>query len=157
MKINITKKEYRLLLEMLYLADWMMNSQSVERRYKEHEELKKKIFSLYKEMGSEDIIEYSKKLDGYYEVPEYDEYMQEKFITPYDEETFWDELIDRLAVRDIIADLGVEKYRAMEGIERITKVEEVRERYANEFETHGLEHVKIDDKGFVKKLKLSTD
>ena len=54
MKINITKKEYRLLLEMLYLADWMMNSQSVERRYKEHEELKKKIFPLYKEMGSEE-------------------------------------------------------------------------------------------------------
>ena len=54
MKINITKKEYRLLLEMLYLADWTMNSQSVERRYKEHEELKKKIFPLYKEMGSEE-------------------------------------------------------------------------------------------------------
>lgn len=145
MKINITKKEYRLLIEMLYLADWMMHAHCVDRPYKEHEAFKKKILSLYKEMDAEDIIEYSKKLDGYYEVNEYDEYIQEKFIIHYDNETFWDELIDRLAERDILKEIGLEKYKAMEGIERITLFDEKRNHYAIEFEKYGMERVRIED------------
>ena len=38
MKIHFTKKEYRLLLDMLYIADWVMNSHQLinERSHKEH-------------------------------------------------------------------------------------------------------------------------
>ncbi|MDX1902457.1 MAG: hypothetical protein SFW66_10755 [Gammaproteobacteria bacterium] len=144
MKVNITKKEFRLLVEMLYLSDWMMHSHSVDARYKEHEELKKKFLSHYKEMEAEDIIEYSKESDDYYEVNEYDEYIHNKFIENYDTETFWDELIDRLAERDVIREIGQEKYLSLEGIERVMKVEEVRERYANEFAMHGLENINVE-------------
>lgn len=150
MKINITKKEYRLLVEMLYLADWMMHSHSIERPYQEHEMLKNKLLSFYKEMDAEDIIEQSKQSDDYYEVNEFDEYIHEKFIDPYDTETFWDELIDRLAMRDLINEIGIEKYKSMEGMERITRSEEVRERYANEFEHNGLKNVKIKYEDLVK-------
>lgn len=146
MKINISKKEYRLLLEMLYLSDWMMHSHLVdpEGTHHEHEALRKKLLSYFKEMQAEDIIEYAKESDAYYEANEFDNYIHEKFISSYDEATFWDELMDRLAVRDVIKDIGIEQYQSMEGLDRITKLEAARERYANEFEQHGLEHVKID-------------
>jgi len=32
----------------------------------------------------------------------------------------------------------------MEGIDRMTKIDEVKEHYVNEFEEHGLIHIKID-------------
>lgn len=146
MKINFTKKEYRLLIEMLYLSDWMMHSHIVREEQNEYEVLKKKILSCYKEMGSDDIIELDKGSKEYYERKELEEYVHDKVIKKYDEEVFWDGLIDKLSVRDVIREIGIEQYNALEGIERLTKIDEISERYANEFEQFGLERVRIDPK-----------
>ncbi|AJQ28281.1 hypothetical protein JBW_02938 [Pelosinus fermentans JBW45] len=35
MKINITKKEYQLFLDMVYLSDWVLHAHSEERTEKE--------------------------------------------------------------------------------------------------------------------------
>lgn len=151
MKINFTKKEYRLLIEVLSLGHWMMHAHAIDEqdRYPEHEGLRKKLLSYYKEMGAEDIIEYSQQLDNFYETNSYDEYIHKKFVEPYDDESFWDELIDKLAVRDVIHDIGIEKYQALEGIERIRKVEEAKEFYIQEFQKHGITRIIISDKNIV--------
>ena len=57
-------------------------------------------------MDTTDRIEYSKEFDNYFEKQPYDTQIHEEFIEPYDENTFWDELIERLAVRDVIARVG---------------------------------------------------
>ena len=151
MKINFTKKEYRLLVDLLYLSDWILNSHVVDiekEGYPEHKALHKKILSNYKEMDAEDIITYDKELDDYFETGEYSESLHEQFLDPYEEKTFWDELIDRLAVRDLAKEVGEEKFRTMERMERFTRLEELSEHYANEFENHGLEHVQIQKNKF---------
>lgn len=73
MKINITKKEGEVLLDMLAVADWIMHAYVIgkEEYHLEHEALKEKLFSYYKEMGAEDRIESSQELDGYYERSDY--------------------------------------------------------------------------------------
>ena len=129
---------------MLYLADWVMNSHSVETVWKEHDKLRKKILSHYQEMGAEDMIEYSEENNDYYEPIEFDDYIHEKFIKAYDEETFWEELIDQLTKRDAIANIGAEKLQAMENEERFVKLGEISDHYGREFELHGLNRVKID-------------
>ncbi len=151
MKINFSKKEYRILLDMLYLSDWMMTSHEEEPKnlHQEHQALRKKLLSYYKEMNAEDVIEYSKELDGYFELAGYDEYIHEKFIDPYNYDVFWDELIDALARRDIINSMGIEKYKAMGYVERATKAQEIKAQYANEFEQHGVEHLKIHRDGVI--------
>lgn len=151
MKIYFTKKEYRLLLDMLYIADWVMHSHELvdERSHKEHEDLYDRIKTYYREMGAEDIVEYSKETDSYYETREYEEKTLEEFITPYDEAIFWEELVDRLAKRDVFRKIGVEKYNTMELIERIKTMSEAVEQYENEFEEHGLDRVKIMGKDVV--------
>ena len=145
MKIHFTKKEYRLLLDMLYIADWVMNSHQLinERSHKEHEDLYNKIKSYYREMEAEDLIEYSKETDSFYETREHEEKTLEEFITPYDEDIFWEELVDRLAKRDVFRKIGIEKYNKMELIERIKTMSEATEQYENEFEEHGLDRVKV--------------
>jgi len=145
MKINFSKEEYRLLLEIVYLSDWMMcaHIERVEHPHKKHQVLRKKILSYFKEMDAEDIVEYSKEHDEYYEFSDLEDELNEKFIDPYNYAFFWDELIDSLARRDFINSVGVKKYQTMEFVERGMGVEKMKERYANEFQEHGLGNLKI--------------
>jgi len=143
MKINLTKKEYRLLVETLYLAEWIMHSHEIQSTHKEHVALKKKIFSHYKEMGAEDIINHEKESDEYYELAKFDEKMHQKFITDYNDKIFWDELLERLAERDVIMEVGLEKYHSMDLIDKGITTDKVKARYAAEFEEHGLKNIII--------------
>lgn len=146
MNLKITKDEYRLLLDMLYLSDWIMNAHLVERdvQYPGHQALRKKICSHFKEMDAENIIEYSDEYDEYFELANYDDYLHKNFIEPYDEEVFWAALADRLAIRDLSNEIGVEQYQAMDNTDKADKLAEIAARYENEFAEHGLDNIKLD-------------
>jgi len=152
MKINITKKEYRLLLDMLYLSDWVMHAYAEGSKdfHVKHKALQKKLLSYYKEMDAEDMIELSNDSDGYCRLRDYDEHIYSSFIAPFENELFWNEIISRLAERDLMNNIGIKPYLTMDGIYRMMELEEIKERYANEFELHGLIYVKIDYGDLVK-------
>src|SRR6185437_559284 len=146
MKINFTKKEYCLLLDMVYISDWVLNSYIPDAQvdgHLEHQALRKKLLSYHKDMGAEDVVSYDNKYDDYYESREYEKSLHEQFIDPYDEETFWDELADRLALQDFAKEVGDKKLQTMDHMERFTRLNELSEHYAHEFETNGLKHVQI--------------
>lgn len=143
MKINITKKEYRTLLDMLYIADWVLHSHTIkETKHNEYEALKQKFLSYFKEMEADDQIEFSTELNEYFEKTQYEELLIKKFIEPYESKLFWDELMHRLSERDVIHAMGIEQYKKMDPMERMRKVEEAKAQYANDFEKHGVEHLK---------------
>lgn len=120
MKINITKKEYQTLLDMLNIADWVLHSYTIkEPKQNEYEALKQKFLSYFKEMDADDKIEFSPEFNEYFEKTEYEKLINEKFIEPYENELFWDELIHRLSERDTIHAMGVEQYRKMNPIAHI--------------------------------------
>lgn len=146
MNININKEEYRLLLDMLSTADWVMHAYAVEEKdyHKGHAALKNKLLSYAKEMGAEDLIEPTEELDGYYETNDYEEYVQDNFIQPFEYKFFWDELMDRLGERDLIKSVGSEQYSQMGFVEKMSKIDDVKEKYANEFENYGLERLEIN-------------
>ena len=62
MKINFTKAEYKALIELLYMGDWVAhaftNHNSDEN--KEYKQLTQKIYAIAKQMGCEKDIEYAK-------------------------------------------------------------------------------------------------
>jgi hypothetical protein len=142
MKINFTKKEYRLLTDMLYLADWVMNSHdethSINQAYSD---LRKKILSHCKEMGLDNQFHYS---DGeYYETGDSEFELHEKFLDGYNEETFWDQLIDKLSTRDFVKKVGVNEYQKMDGEKRLSGITEFEHQYIDEFNQHGLDNLKV--------------
>ena len=53
MKINITKKEYRLLLDILHLGEWMLTAHDQEEmpEKKKYQDLVQKFYSYAEEMG----------------------------------------------------------------------------------------------------------
>ena len=74
----------------------------------------------------------------------------EKFIDPYDDETFWEELIDRLSERDLVRQVGKEALRNIDAMERMKRLGGISDFYAQEFEEHGLNRLNIKDKKTIK-------
>ena len=146
MKIHITKKEYRLLIDLLYLGDWMITAHlihSEDDKHKKYEDLRTKIFSYYKEMGASDIIEHPRDPEGYFELGSYDDEMHTKFVDPYNESVFWEKLIDSLSARDLIRSIGETAYEVMGSIDRVKMLEEHRQKYMNEFADRGVDNLTI--------------
>jgi transposase, IS30 family len=63
--------------------------------------------------------------------------------------SIWSELIDRLATRDLINEVGEEKYYSMEYMERAKRLMDFEDRYGNEFEKNGLENLRIKQHNLV--------
>jgi hypothetical protein len=143
MKINFTKQEYRLLVTMLEIADWVMTANDIgeNEEVKPYNELRKKILSYFKEMGMDDCYKYDKADDDYYETGEYEDNSEStRFIEKYNEEFFWQELIGKLADRDFHQKHGDKKVDMETRFSDITDFEEI---YVNEITQNGLENLVI--------------
>ena len=64
-------------------------------------------------------------------------------IDKYDNDTFWDELIERLVERDVFREIGEARLRKMTIEERWKAEDPLREKYGIEFEKNGLDNVEI--------------
>jgi len=115
MKINFTKNEYRLLLDMVEVAEWVLNAHRTDPsdEVKEYSEVYQKILSHAKEMGFENLITYDENLDGYYATAEYEESEHMRYIEEFEDDVFWEALPHRLAVRDLVEQFGEKKYLEM--------------------------------------------
>jgi hypothetical protein len=146
MKIEISKGEYKILLHVLEMADWILTSHKSkeEKRHKHYRKFEQKIFSLAEVMGYGPFIEYSKDFHEYMPTKLYEDTCSAmEFIKEFENESFWDELIDRLGERDAIREVGTEGFKALNFIDRITKVDDHKEKYIDEFEKNGLYRIVI--------------
>jgi len=84
MKIELTKKQYKALVTMLYCGDWLLNSykSTDDKVQKETEEVEQLIYSFAKEAGLEKWFEYDKDMDTYFPTADMDDDMFD-FIDTY--------------------------------------------------------------------------
>ena len=149
MQIDITKKEYRFLLDILSIADWVFTSHKIDRdrRVEKHGKIIQKFYSLAKEMGYEKLIEFDPNMKYYFPTKKYEDsghFME--YIEEFENDTFWDELIYRLAMRDVVKKVGsVQKLSRLSNDERIKLFSSVEQQYEDEFEKHGIDHLKIEN------------
>jgi hypothetical protein len=150
MKIEISKGEYKVLLQILEMADWVLTAHKTKEdvRHKPYRRLEQKIFALAEVMGYGSYIEYSKTLQEYLPTRKYEDTCSAmRFIEEFENDSFWDELIDRLAERDAIREVGEPGFKALKIADRIMKVEEHKAKYFDEFEKHGLDRIIIAEVG----------
>ena len=137
MKINFTKNEYRQLVTMIEIADWVMNAHDSEEREdtKEYRILRNKILAFADEMGMKGC--YEKEGDTYYETLEYEENSEQSlFIEAFEEDSFWEQLISKLVSRDYNLQYGEEENADLET--RTKRIIEIRNRYEQEIDQFGL-------------------
>ncbi|MBT8419939.1 MAG: hypothetical protein KJO08_03665 [Gammaproteobacteria bacterium] len=146
MKIDITKQEYRVLVDMLEMANWVMNAHATwdKEETGKYITLMQKLYAHAKDMGCGDIIGYDEKLDGYFAATDYEEDgSHRQFIEAFEEDSFWDELSHKLAFRDLIQQEGEEALEKMDFMERATKLTEFLSWYEEEFSDNGLANVRV--------------
>jgi hypothetical protein len=147
MTIELSNEEYRNLLDLLYLGQWLLDAHDVDPDpdTEKYDELIQKIYSFAKAQHFDNYIVFDKEMKQYFTTRLYEESsMCHVFIDEYDNDTFWDELISRLTDRDIQARIKNGEINNPINInERLGIAGPIEARYADEFEKSGLDNIVV--------------
>lgn len=133
MHIELTKKEFRRLLDMVYIGNWILNSTRGDDRFADYDDLESKLFALCRENDMPALIE---KNDGI-DVPStaFSEGGIHEAIMDYEDTVFYEILAEELARRDMdYQPVTRENYE-----ELVSRMDD----YIAEFEAHGTDNILI--------------
>ena len=132
MELKLTQKQYRRLLDLVYIGNWVLNSTRGDDRIEEYDEVESLVFSHCLDRGMAKLVElYNGELipsrafadGGIHEA-----------IMAYEDVTFFEILAEELAMRDL-GEPTRENYEAL--MDRM-------EQYMGEFEENGTDHITVD-------------
>ena len=135
MQIELSKKEFRSLLDLVYIGNWVLNSTRGNDRFAVYDDLESKLFGLCKENGMGVLTEKWEATD----VPSraYAEGGIHEAIAFYEDNIFYEILAEELSRRDMnYAEITDENYDEIVG--RMN-------RYMNEFQLSGVERLVLED------------
>jgi hypothetical protein len=134
MNIELTDMEFRRLLDLVYVGNWILNSTKGDKRIEEFDKLESKIFSYCLKTGMYTLFEVN---DG--EILPSREYAEggiHEAIMDYEDTVFYEILAEELARRDMnFVPISPENFN-----ELATRIDE----YIEEFEKNGIDNITID-------------
>ena len=141
MNIELTPEQYRKLIELAYLGEWMINAHhDTEYQDDEASAVVQKVLAA----GPPSDVGKDDETGDFYLDEAWVEDIYDKYILDYDDHVFWDELTERLAQRDLARLRGV----SPDDINRDDDILELRpleERYRLELEEHGIERLGVSE------------
>lgn len=147
MNIEISPSEYRDLLDILHIADVVMSGHRREKalRSKQHRALIQKLYALARGEGLDRLIGYNERSSTYHPTEEFEESsLAHVVIDEFADHLFWDQLINRLSVRDAAQIAGgIERLNALSDSDRQAVEEPIRQRYVREFAANGVATLEI--------------
>ena len=135
MTIELSEKEFRRLLDLVYIGDWILNSARGEDRFEDYDELLEKLFSLCPGVGMSALMDYWN--GHFFPSKAYREGGIHEAIADYEDSVFFDILAEELARRDMEGE-GVDADNETELVDRM-------EEYYQEFEQHGIDNLTVED------------
>ncbi len=134
MTIDLTEKEFRRLLDMVYIGDWILNAGRGTDRFEDYDLLQEKLFALCPRAGMRSLVE---SWQGHvFPSKAYTEGGIHEAIADYEDAVFFDILAEELARRD----LGLEDSEP----EDYTELQDRMDDYLDEFDRNGLAAVSVD-------------
>ena len=134
MNIELTEKEFRRLLDLVYIGNWILNSTRGEDRFEDYDLLQEKLFALCSGHGMRSLVQ---RWQGHvFPSRAYEEGGIHEAIADYEDAVFFNILAEELARRD----LGLEATDP----EDFTELSERMEEYLAEFDRNGLGAIHID-------------
>ncbi|MBQ9687166.1 MAG: hypothetical protein IJV41_11605 [Oscillospiraceae bacterium] len=134
MNIEMSEKEYRLLLDMVYIGNWILNSARGNDRFEAYDRVQEKLFALAPAHGMRALVQH---WQGHiYPSRAYEDGGIHEAIADYEDAVFFNILAEELARRD----LGLEASEPEDYSELTARMEE----YMAEFEKNGLNTINID-------------
>ena len=142
MKVSFTPKEYARLLELAHLGLWVTGARpddpaTMPERYAA---LAQKAFALAEPLGCADLVE--QDVNGqFYPAEKLTGGTTQEKLGQFLEDTFWSELVARLAERDLRAELGPGKLTGELTDEETGRLDALEDGYWREFEKSGVDHL----------------
>lgn len=139
MKLELTTKQFRRLLDMAYIGNWILNSTRGDDRFKDYDDVESLLFAKAREEGMGVLAE-----DWQGEVVPSRAFAEggiHEAIMEYENNVFFDILAEDLARRDM-EDASIDQNNYEELSSRI-------DAYIAEFEQHGTDNILVDRKSVV--------
>lgn len=134
MDIELTQKEFRHLLDLVYIGNWILNSVRGNDRFEEYDLLQEKIFALAAQNGLSELAQ--SYLGHIFPSRAYEEGGIHDAIADYEDAVFFDILAEELARRDM-----TEAHLNPDDINELTaRMDD----YMNEFEINGVANINLD-------------
>lgn len=134
MKLELTDRQFRYLLDLVYIGNWVLNSTRGDDRIEEYDQVESAVFSHCLPLGMHKLVErYRGSL-----IPSraFADGGIHDAIEQYEDTVFYEILAEELALRDLNGQpLTRENYEAL--MERI-------DLYLSEFDENGTEHVTVE-------------
>ena len=130
MQINLTPKEFRRLLDLVYIGNWVLNSTRGEDRFADYDNLESKLFALSPALSEQwngtVVPSRASQEGGIHEA-----------IACYEDNVFYEILAEELSRRDMdYPEITDDNYD-----EIVTRMD----RYMSEFELSGVDHLVLDE------------
>ena len=135
MQIDLSVKEFRRLLDLVYIGNWVLNSTRGDDRFQDYDNVESKLFGLCRGPGMDALAE---PWNGTV-LPSkaYEEGGIQQAIAYYEDNVFYQILAEELSLRDMgYADITEENYD--EAVSRMN-------RYMTEFESSGLNNLVLEE------------
>ncbi|WP_226576609.1 hypothetical protein [Halobacillus litoralis] len=141
-KLEMTKEQYETLVEAVFLGTWMVNSTKMELD-EAFEDVRELVLSKYKEANLEDRISYQEQIGVHDLDVDYESKLLDTYVEEYDEFSFWDKLVEKLAQKEM-----TELYGTLDGEmteEQMEKRLEIEERIGRKLEETGVTRLSFDN------------
>ncbi len=134
MEIELTKGEFRHLLDLVYIGNWILNSVRGNDRFENYDLLQEKIFALAANSDMAGLIQ--TYMGHVFPSRAYEEGGIHDAIADYEDAVFFDILAEELARRDMT--------EAQLNPDDISELTARMDNYMNEFELNGVENISLD-------------
>lgn len=142
MDIKVTKEQYEKLLHLTYLGNWIVNAYRTEDFLEEYNAEAERIYSYAPAFGFKDKIEFDELEGRTFPGAKLEEDLDE-LVEDYDDWSFWDLLILKLAERDTVREYGQAAVDHMTDEELEAKRAPYVKKYEKEIDAHGIENLEI--------------
>lgn len=105
MDIKLTKDQFERLFHLAYLGNWMVNAYRADDYIQEYNDAAERVYNAAPTFGFKDKIEFDELEGRTYPSAGFEDEMLD-LIDEYDDASFWDLLVLKLAERDLVREYG---------------------------------------------------
>jgi hypothetical protein len=140
MNVSLSPEEYRKLVELAYLGEWLINAHHDTEYQDDHATAA--VQRLLEAGPAVTGVGRDEETGEYFLQADWVEQLYDTYIADYDDHVFWDELTERLAARDLARDRGVSPDDIIRD-DDLLELRPLEDQYRQELEEHGVERLEI--------------
>ncbi|MFP3981845.1 MAG: hypothetical protein ACLFUY_10645 [Desulfobacterales bacterium] len=147
MSSQFTKEEYRRLMDLAMIANWVLHVFETEENpeTRDYDQVIQKIYAGAEEMGLGELVTRDADTGACYPTPDYEEESEVMdLLEDFEDNLFWFGMAQRMALKTLVDEEGIETYDELFDETNAAKLKALEARFAEEFYENGLNNIKAE-------------